>query len=56
MVHPYIQWTCSLMAEITSKILDFKKLTEWTKLTNGGVHEGPKRKILELRDQIRNNK
>jgi len=44
------------MAEITSKILDIRKLTEWTKLTNRGVHEGPNGKFLELRDQIKNNK
>ena len=55
-VHRYIQWSCNLMADIISKILDIKKLTEWTKVTNGGVHEWPKRKILELRDQIENNK
>ena len=55
-VHRYKQWSYNLMAEITSKILDIKKLTEWTKLTNEGVHEGPKGKILELRDQIENNK
>jgi len=44
------------MAEIISKILGIKEITEWTKLTNGGVHEGPNGKILELRDQIENNK
>ena len=44
------------MIEIISKILGIKKLTEWTKVTNGAVHEGQKGKILELRDQIENNK
>lgn len=29
-VHRYIQWSCNLMAEIIFKILDIKKLTEWT--------------------------
>jgi len=43
------------MAEIISKILDIKKLTEWTKLTDGSVHKGPKRKFLKLKDQIENN-
>jgi hypothetical protein len=27
-VHRYIQWTCNLMAEIISKLLGIKKLTE----------------------------
>jgi len=55
-VHRYIQWSCNLMAEIISKIFGVKKPTEWTKITNGGVHEGLKRTILELRNQIENNK
>jgi len=55
-VHRYKQWSCNLMAKTISKILGIKKLTEWTKLTNGCVHEGPKRNFLELKDQIENNK
>ena len=47
-VHRYIQWSCNLMTEIISKILSIKKLTEYTKLTNGGVYEGPNRNFLEL--------
>jgi len=44
------------MADTISKILGIKKLTKWTKLTNECIHEGSKRKILELKDQIKNNK
>ena len=44
------------MVEIISEILDIKKLTERTTITNGGVHEGPNEKNLESWDQIENNK
>jgi len=44
------------MVRITSQILDIKRLTVRTTITNGGVHEGPNRIFLELWDQIENNK
>jgi len=39
------------MVKIKSKILDIKKLTEGTKLTNGAKQEGPKRWFYQLWDQ-----
>jgi len=41
------------VVKITSYILYIKKLTA---RTNRGIHEGAKRKIVELRDQIEDNK
>jgi len=42
------------MVKIKSKVLDIKKLTEGTKLTNGAKQEGPKCWFYELWDQNEN--
>ena len=36
-----MQQTCNKMVKIKSKIVDIKKLTDETKLTNGANIEGP---------------
>jgi len=56
MVHRYIQWTCNLMAEIVSEILSIKKTNGEDQTDWESINKGSKKKILELRDQIENNK
>ena len=48
---PAVKWLKSHHTYYT-----LKRLTARTNFTNRGVHEGPNRKFLELRDQIENNK